>query len=55
VLNAGEDAKARAVTASGVLHLLRSGQVNLNFFSAIGRGATTLNGGCLDLIEEQEP
>ena len=54
MLDRGEDAEARAVFASGVLHLLRAGQVDLNFLGAIGGGATTLDRGCLDLVEEQE-
>ena len=43
MLDRGEDAEARAVFASSVFHLLRAGQVDLNFFSTIGGGATALD------------
>ena len=54
MLDAGKDAEARAVFAPGVFHLLRAGQIDLNFLGAIGGGATTLDGGGFDLGEEQE-
>ena len=54
MLDGGEDAEARAVSASGVLHLLVAGKIDLDFLAAIGGGATALDRGCLDLVEEQE-